>query len=71
MDLPKIDAEALIAAYGDSAYEQTRTRARDQRRGAVIDSNRPEGHWDRVRREIARRTGRQGGIDTATRYLDS
>src|ERR1019366_6262227 len=28
MDLPKIDAEALIAAYGDGAYEQARREAR-------------------------------------------
>jgi len=71
MDQSKNDAEAFIAAYGDGAYEQARTCARDQRHGEVVDGNRPEGHWDRVRREIARRTGRRGGIDTATRYLDS
>jgi hypothetical protein len=45
-------------------------RAREERLGHVIDGNRPLGHWDRVRREIARRTGRQARADTATRYLD-
>jgi len=69
MDLPKINAEALIAAYGDGAYEQARTRARDQRRGEVIDGNRPEGHWDRVRREIARRTG--GNAESTRRRVIS
>lgn len=64
------DAQALIAAHGDDAYEQTRTRGREERAGSVIDGNRPRGHWDRVRREIARRTGKQTGRDTATRYLE-
>lgn len=63
------DAVALIAAYGASAYDEARTRAREARLGRVLDGNRPLGHWDRVRREIARQTGRQVGIDTATRYL--
>jgi hypothetical protein len=71
LDLIDADADALIAAYGDGAYEQARTRARQERTGEVADSNRLRGHWDKVRREIARRTGRQAGADTATRYLES
>ena len=64
------DAAALIAAYGESAYEEARTRAREQRFSAVIDANRPRDHWDRVRQEIARITGRQAGPDAATRYIE-
>lgn len=64
------DAAALIAAYGESAYDQARTRAREERLGKTIDGNRPRDHWDSVRREIARLTGRQTGLDTATRYLE-
>jgi len=47
------------------------TRARDERLAQVIDANRLRGHWDKVRREIAGRTGRQIGVDTATRYFES
>jgi hypothetical protein len=65
------DAAALITAYAQSAYDEARTRAREARLGRVIDGNRPAGHWDRVRMEIARQTGRQVGMDTATRYLQS
>ena len=64
------DAAALIAACGEGAYQEARSRAREERLGTVIDANRPPGHWDRVRREIARMTGRQTGPDTATRYLE-
>lgn len=65
------DAAAMIESFGDGAYEQARSRAREERLGAVIDVNRPRGHWDRVRREIARLTGRGSRADTATRYLES
>lgn len=65
------DALALIAAYGARAYDEARTRARQERLGKVIDSNRTRGHWDRVRRAIARRTGREVGVDAATRYTDA
>jgi len=68
-DLIEADALALIASFGVSAYDEARTRARDARLRRVLDSNRPSGHWDRVRWEIARRTGRQIGVDTATRYI--
>lgn len=47
-----------MTAFGGGTYEQARTRARAQRLGQVIEANRPRGHWDRVRRAIARRTGR-------------
>jgi hypothetical protein len=62
------DAEALIASHGVAAYQEARSRARDARTRAVIDGNRPDGHWDRVRQIIGRRTGHDA-LDSATRYL--
>jgi len=69
-NLVSADAEALIDAFGPDAYEEARTRARSERTNEVVDLNRPRGHWDSVRREIARRTHRRSGADMATRYLD-
>jgi hypothetical protein len=57
-NIVRADADALIAGYGSSAYEQARTRAREERLRGVVDGNRPPGHWDRVRREIARLTAK-------------
>jgi hypothetical protein len=65
------DADALMRAYGDAAYDHARTTARDVRLGQAADEHRPAGHWDRVRREIGRRTGRDKRVDTATRYLET
>jgi hypothetical protein len=62
------DAAALIAQFGASAYGEARRRAREASQDEVIDGNRPLGHWDRVRRVIGRKIGRDG-FDTATRYL--
>lgn len=65
------DADALIAGFGDGAYEEARRRSIDERRGAIFDGNRSKGHWDRVRREIGRRMDRdQNRVDTATRWTD-
>jgi hypothetical protein len=63
-----VDAEALIAQFGDSAYGKARRRAREARQGAIIDGNRSADHWDCVRMIIGRKTGRDS-LDTATRYL--
>lgn len=60
----------LMSAFRGGVYEEARTRARQAQLGQVIDGNRPRGHWDKVRREIARRTGREPPLDTATRYLE-
>lgn len=68
-ELAAADADALIAQYGESAYGEARQRAHQARRGEVVDGDRPEGHWDRVRRIIGRKTDRPG-LDTATRYLE-
>jgi hypothetical protein len=59
----KVEADALTAEFGDGAYEEARTRAREA----------PEPydrHWDDVRIEIAKRTRRGTPVDTATRYLE-
>jgi hypothetical protein len=55
------DADSLMVGFGSSAYEVGL--------GQVRDANRPSGHWDKVRWEIARRTDRTVGVDTSTRYL--
>jgi hypothetical protein len=68
-DIVAQDADALMRAYGTGAYGEARTRARSARQGRVIDSNRSKGHWDKVRLEIARRTGKEIGADGATRRL--
>lgn len=62
------DADALMANLGPAAYYEARSRAFEARRRAIIDGNRPDQHWDLVRRIIGRRTGHDG-LDTATRYL--
>ncbi|HEY0329867.1 MAG TPA: hypothetical protein VGC77_12295 [Rhodopseudomonas sp.] len=66
--LVEADADALLCGYKELAYEEARRRAREAEHTAVVDGNRPRGHWDRVRDVIARRTGRDG-LDTATRYV--
>jgi hypothetical protein len=62
------DATAMIAEYGDSAYHVARDRALELRLHKVIEAERPPEHWNLVRFEIRKRTGRQGA-DTATRLL--
>lgn len=64
------DARALMARFGDSAYHEARSRAHDARQTRIVDANRPENHWDRVRRIIGREI-RRDALDTATRYLTS
>jgi hypothetical protein len=55
--LAKLDADRLMDEYGPAAYEVAWTMAQDVDSGTLIDT-RPEGHWDRVRNIIARRTFR-------------
>ena len=52
----------------DVACELARSRAFKVRKRAVIDGNWPDQHWDRVRRIIGHKTGRDQ-LDVATRYL--
>jgi hypothetical protein len=50
--LVQADADALIAGFGDAAFNVARERAQ---RSAMIDGDRPRGHWTRVKIEIAKR----------------
>ena len=63
------EADALIKRFGNAAYEEARSRARDAQHSIVRDQTR-EKHWRRVRQLIARQTGRSRKLDTATRYLE-
>jgi len=58
------DADNLMALFGDGAYSEAVARARHE-----DDVGGDPGHWLAVRREIARRMGKDIGLDTATRYL--
>ena len=55
------EAAALISDLGDGAYSEARRRARE------ASSDEMEREWNRVALAIARKTGRQVGLDTATR----
>jgi hypothetical protein len=55
--LAQLDADRLMEEFGAAAYEVAWSMAQDVASGALIDS-RPEGHWERVRNIIARRTYR-------------
>jgi len=63
------DATAMIAEFGASAYHVARDRALEQRLHKIVDAERTPEHWNLVRFEIRKRTGRQDA-DTATRYLE-
>jgi hypothetical protein len=66
------DAQDLIVRFGDLAYDEARQR-HEYQRSPIEESDLPArtpGHWGRVRSEIARRTGRNRRVDTATRYLE-
>jgi hypothetical protein len=51
------DARDLIERYGDNAYSEARVRQSDEAR--IIDSNRPAGHWERVKHEIKRQQSKK------------
>lgn len=68
--LVDIDAAAMIAEFGDSAYTEARRWVIAELNHKVIDADRPAGHWGRVRAEVRRRIGHREKSDTATRYLD-
>ena len=55
------EAAALISDLGDGAYSEARRRARE------ASSDEMEREWSRVALAVARKTGRQVGLDTATR----
>jgi hypothetical protein len=59
------DASSLIARFGDNADYEAGDRAQ---RSTVIDSDRPRGHWTRVKIEIAKR--RRLRLDEAGRISE-
>ena len=67
--LVEADAIALMDRFGADACPAALDRGRAERRGAVVDGSRPRRHWVRVKLRIAELTGRDVGLDTATRYL--
>jgi hypothetical protein len=62
------DATAMIAEFGASAYYVVRDRALEHRLHKIVDVERTPEHWNLVRFEIRKRTGRQDA-DVATKYL--
>jgi hypothetical protein len=65
--LARLDADRLMDEFGPAAYEVAWTMAQEVHSGKLIDT-RPDGHWDRVRSIIARRTYRPfWGRSDATR----
>jgi hypothetical protein len=61
------EADALIGTFGDGAYYTARDlmrKAREQNDSLATN------HFAKTALLIARRTGREVGLDTATRYLD-
>ena len=63
-ELVRRDATDLITCYGDAAYSVARMRSLDKK---MIDVNRPQAHWSRVKMEIAKRHGIHIGLREADR----
>jgi hypothetical protein len=61
------DADSLIAGFGDAAFNVARERAQ---RSAMIDGDRPRGHWTRVKIEIAKRQGIKIARSKADKQFD-
>jgi len=63
----KDEAERLIEEFGDQAYYKAREAMRlaTRRKNARLAS-----YFAAVAGEVAARTGREVGMDTATRYLE-
>lgn len=57
------EAGELIAQHGDAAYRAARDCAKQSR-------GRMARYWTKVAIDVARQTGREIGVDTATRYLN-
>ncbi|WP_134188193.1 hypothetical protein [Methylosinus sp. sav-2] len=54
------DADDLIARFGIRAYSAASMRWRIH--GDILDGNRPDGHWELVQEEIAKRSGKVIGL---------
>jgi hypothetical protein len=48
--LVETDAKVLIERFGEQAYSEARFRQHDA--PDVVDANRPDGHWERVKEAI-------------------
>lgn len=62
------EAERLVRHHGTDAYDVARLSMREarQRKNARLET-----YFAKVSLEVARLTGREIGVDTATRYLGS
>ena len=66
--LANADANALIRDHGPQAYLEARRRERDViLPDGTTHQGRTPAHWRRVALIIAKRTGRDVGLDAATR----
>lgn len=65
--LVQADARSLVERFGERAYDVARGRVVEAHRGTVLDLDRPPGHWTRVKVRVAEMSGREVGVDTATR----
>jgi hypothetical protein len=59
------DSDNLMAQFGDRTYSEALARARHE-----DENDRNPCHWFAVRREIAKRIGKEVRLDTATRYVN-
>jgi hypothetical protein len=62
------DADDLIERFGDQAYSEATIRDREGL--AIVDGNRPAGHWSRVRLVIAKRGGWAIGLNGYEQFSD-
>jgi hypothetical protein len=61
------EADEFMEFYGAAAYSEARAKERKAREAG---DRKRERFLSRVRREIAKRTDLEIGLDTATRYLE-
>ena len=65
--LVRNSVDTLMFSFGREAYGEARMRAVFAMRERSESGDRAAAHWQNVRAEIGRRTGRKVGLDTATR----
>lgn len=62
------DADDLMARFGVQAYAEASMRWRMY--ADILDGNRPDGHWELVQEEIAKRTGKVIGLTGYEQHRD-
>jgi len=69
--LANVDADMLIREHGDQAYCEARRRERAVvlPNGATHAGRKPT-HWRKVALIVAKKTGKEIGLDTATRMQE-